>query len=86
MLRTLTALAALLISSLTACAAVADTPITVRTDAGAVVGREANNIDVFKGVPFAAATGGPGRWRPPRAPQSWARRSTSRMTARLESA
>ena len=54
-----------------ATAALADTPVTVRTEAGAVIGREANDIDVFKGVPFAASTAGALRWRAPQPAPHW---------------
>ncbi len=71
MLRILTALAALLIVGLQATSAPADTPVSVRTEAGTVIGREANGIDVFKGVPFAASTAGANRWRPPQPVARW---------------
>ena len=71
MSRILTALAAFLIASLSATFAIADPQVTVRTDAGAVVGRETDVADIYKGIPFAASTAGPLRWRPPQPAPHW---------------
>jgi para-nitrobenzyl esterase len=71
MTRTLITLLAVALASVFTSAALADAPVSVRTQAGAVVGREAGGNDVFKGIPFAASTAGPGRWRPPQPAPSW---------------
>ncbi|MEU1180883.1 carboxylesterase family protein [Streptomyces sp. NPDC005820] len=44
-----------------------------RTQYGQVSGRPALLPDVtaYRGIPYAASTGGPHRWRPPRPPQPW---------------
>jgi para-nitrobenzyl esterase len=52
-------------------AAQAETPVTAHISSGPVVGREIGDIDVFKGVPFAASTAGPMRWRPPQPVTAW---------------
>jgi len=44
----------------------------VQTSAGAVRGVEGNGAVAFKGIPYGDDTGGDGRFRPPRAPLSWA--------------
>jgi para-nitrobenzyl esterase len=49
----------------------ADSPVQARTEAGVVVGRSDGAIDVYKGVPFAAAPVGPLRWAPPRPAPAW---------------
>ncbi len=52
-------------------AAADDQPITAKTESGAVIGRSDGRIDVFKGVPFAAAPVGPLRWASPKAAPAW---------------
>jgi para-nitrobenzyl esterase len=47
------------------------TPITVRIDAGELVGRQIGTIASFKGVPYAVPPIGERRWRPPAAPPPW---------------
>ena len=49
----------------------ADSPPRVRTAAGVVVGRSDGVVDVYKGVPFAAAPVGPLRWKAPRPAPAW---------------
>ncbi|KAF5988804.1 carboxylesterase 2 [Fusarium bulbicola] len=43
----------------------------VRTESGDVRGRTADNVHVFKGVPFAAPPFGPNYLRPPQPPENW---------------
>ncbi|MGP4007219.1 carboxylesterase family protein [Streptomyces sp. 4N124] len=45
----------------------------VRIDSGLVSGIPAArpSVTVFKGLPYAASTAGPNRWRPPRPAPSW---------------
>ena len=50
--------------------AMAQNPET-RVAQGTLVGRSADGIESFKGVPFAAPPVGPLRWRPPVAPAAW---------------
>jgi para-nitrobenzyl esterase len=71
MTRYLTALLALTIATLIATASRADTPVTVHTASGPVTGREIGDIEVFKGVPFAAPPVGSLRWRPPQPAVGW---------------
>ena len=42
-----------------------------RVAQGEVIGRSADGVSSFKGLPFAAPPVGPLRWRPPQAPASW---------------
>lgn len=46
---------------------------SVRIDSGLVSGMPAvrPSVTVFKGLPYAASTAGPNRWRPPRPAPSW---------------
>jgi len=72
MIRTLTALLAVIAAGLCPNAVRADESMTVRTDSGPVVGRQVGATTVFKGVPFAAPPIGALRWRPPQPAQAWA--------------
>jgi len=71
MTRYLIALLALTIATLFANAGLADAPVTVRIDSGPVTGRQVGDIEVFKGIPFAAPPVGPLRWRPPQPVAAW---------------
>ena len=43
----------------------------VQTDAGPVRGTVTDRYRLFQGIPYAATTGGEGRWRPPRPVPPW---------------
>jgi para-nitrobenzyl esterase len=45
--------------------------LVVRTDAGRVQGVLEDDVIVFRGIPFAATTGGENRWRPPQPVTPW---------------
>ena len=45
-------------------------PIVQTTD-GPVLGHSDGNVNVFKGLPFAASTAGANRWRPPQQVEPW---------------
>jgi para-nitrobenzyl esterase len=62
-------------SALSATTALAD-PV-VRTQQGDVVGVEAGPLSVFRGIPYAAPPVGALRWRAPRPPDAWNRRSAT---------
>ncbi|MFE2064755.1 carboxylesterase/lipase family protein [Streptomyces sp. NPDC059467] len=49
----------------------AATPVT--TESGQVTGAQGglHGVTVYKGIPYAASTAGPGRWRPPQPAPSW---------------
>ncbi len=47
-------------------------PVRLKTDAGTVVGLLQDNVNVFKGVPYAMPPLGDLRWRPPQRPARWA--------------
>ena len=46
-------------------------PIAVKTTYGPVEGQKIKDIEVFRGIPFAAPPVGPLRFRPPVAPTTW---------------
>ena len=46
-------------------------PATVRLDSGEVQGVVDDDVESFKGIPFAAPPVGDLRWRPPQAPAPW---------------
>ena len=43
----------------------------VRVGDGVLQGNAAHGVDSFKGIPFAAAPVGEGRWQPPQAEKPW---------------
>jgi para-nitrobenzyl esterase len=43
----------------------------VAIDSGALSGTSSGNIDIYKGIPYAAPPVGPLRWEPPAKPASW---------------
>jgi len=45
--------------------------VTVKTDAGPVVGEAGERADVFRGIPYAAAPVGALRWAPPQPVKAW---------------
>ncbi|MGV9411972.1 carboxylesterase/lipase family protein [Nocardia sp. NPDC003693] len=45
-------------------------PVAV-TEYGRVRGRRQDGIAVWRGIPYAASTGGPNRYRPPQPPEPW---------------
>jgi len=71
MLRFPSAILVALLVTLFADTADADDHVTIRTEAGPVVGRQLGDIAVFKGIPFAAPPVGPLRWRPPQPVAAW---------------
>jgi para-nitrobenzyl esterase len=77
------ALALVLAGALSAVAAVADTPPEVRTAQGVAIGQALDgDIDVWKGLPYAAPPVGALRWRPPAAARPWTgRRIATRFGA-----
>ncbi|MDB5045433.1 MAG: hypothetical protein JWQ08_1483 [Deinococcus sp.] len=52
------------------CGALAQPSVTVQTDQGPVVGRQAA-ANAFLGIPYAAPPVGPLRWQPPQAAPTW---------------
>src|ERR1700687_5193809 len=49
----------------------AQEPITVQTDKGPVVGRQAGAVRTFFGIPYAAPPVGDLRWKAPQSPAAW---------------
>lgn len=47
------------------------TDVVVETSRGKLRGKPRNGVLVYLGIPYAASTGGPNRFLPPREPQSW---------------
>ena len=45
--------------------------VEVKTVEGSVRGLVNEEVYIFKGIPFAASTGGPNRWQPPQAVEPW---------------
>jgi para-nitrobenzyl esterase len=52
--------------------AVSSSSLDVPTDNGVVHGAIAGGVRSFLGIPYAATTGGPNRWRPPQRAAAWA--------------
>jgi para-nitrobenzyl esterase len=52
--------------------ALAQEPVTVQTDKGPVVGRQAGAVRTFLGIPYAAPPVGDLRWKAPQSPAAWA--------------
>ncbi|MBU4038901.1 MAG: carboxylesterase family protein [Alphaproteobacteria bacterium] len=48
-----------------------DAAVRVETAQGGIVGRRADGVASFKGLPYAAPPVGPLRWRPPQRPAAW---------------
>lgn len=46
-------------------------PVAVKIDTGALSGRQASDINIFKGIPYAAPPVGDLRWRAPRPAAAW---------------
>ncbi len=49
----------------------AATPPVVRVESGLLQGTEANGVQAFKGIPYAAPPVGALRWRPPQPAETW---------------
>ncbi len=56
---------------LTSAIALAQEPITVQTDKGPVVGRQAGAVRTFFGIPYAAPPVGDLRWKAPQSAAAW---------------
>ncbi|WP_374514206.1 carboxylesterase/lipase family protein [Brevundimonas sp.] len=68
--------------SLTPPSAAEARPTEARIEQGPIVGRTADGVRSFKGLPYAAPPVGELRWRPPQPPASWrAPRDASRLGA-----
>ena len=64
------ALIAFAAANLVSTSAFAADPV-VKTTHGPIAGRQADGVDAFKGVPFAAPPVGELRWRAPQPPAAW---------------
>jgi para-nitrobenzyl esterase len=64
-------LAGAILSALLAGTAPAATRPVVATPAGSLEGEDAGDVDIFRGIPFAAPPVGPLRWRPPAPAAAW---------------
>lgn len=60
----------LALGALTPVATAQKTPVAVTAN-GPVIGKTADGVDAFLGVPYADDTGGKNRWRPPQPPVKW---------------
>jgi len=57
--------------AIVAAAVASAAPPVAATDSGRVQGTISNGVKSWKGIPFAASTAGPNRWRPPQPVAKW---------------